>query len=103
MVYCLEQGADLHMAQLMPLPLTIQTGFTFLVLAHPGSPRQTAVKRVCVSNKAVQTVLDVNNTVRKKGHAKVEFSKSTVCDKFHGKIPLFLELPEFPFNTMWGR
>ena len=40
MVICLEQGADLHMAQLMPLPLTvscsskIQIGFTFLVLAH---------------------------------------------------------------------
>ena len=42
MVICLERGADLHMAQLMPLPLTvscfskIQIGFTFLVLAHPG-------------------------------------------------------------------
>jgi len=40
---CLEQGADLHMAQLMPLPLTascfskIQIGFTFLAQAHPGS------------------------------------------------------------------
>ena len=49
-----ERGADLHMAQLMPLPLTvscfskIQIGFTFLVLAHPGSPGQRAVKRVCV-------------------------------------------------------
>jgi len=35
MVTCLERGADLHMAQLMPLPLTvscfskIQIGFTF--------------------------------------------------------------------------
>ena len=54
MVICLERGADLHMAQLMPLPLTIscfskiQTGFTFLVPAHPGSPGQWAVKRVCV-------------------------------------------------------
>ena len=54
MVICLEQDADLHMAQLMPLPLTdscfikIQIGFTFLVPAHPGSPRQMAVKRVCV-------------------------------------------------------
>ena len=44
MVICLERGADLHMAQLMPLPLTvsffskIQIGFTFLVLAHLGSP-----------------------------------------------------------------
>jgi len=42
---CPEQGADLHMAQLMPLPLTvscvskIQIGFTFLVPAHLlGSP-----------------------------------------------------------------
>ena len=54
MIICLERGADLHMAQLMPLPLTvscfskIQTGFTFLVPAHLGSPRQRAVKRVCV-------------------------------------------------------
>jgi len=49
-VVCLEQGADL----LMPLPVTvscfskIQIGFTFLVPAHLGSPRQRAVKRVCV-------------------------------------------------------
>ena len=41
---CLERDADLHMAQLMPLPLTlscfskIQIGFTVLVPAHPGSP-----------------------------------------------------------------
>ena len=54
MVICLERGADLHMAQLMPLPLTvscfseIQIGFTFLVPAHPGGPGQRAVKRVCV-------------------------------------------------------
>jgi len=51
MVNCLERDADLHMAQLMPLPLTvsclskIQIGFTFLVLAHPGGPRKRAVKR----------------------------------------------------------
>ena len=54
MVICLERGADLHMAQLMPLPLTvscfskIQIGFTFLVPAHLGSPGKRAVKRVCV-------------------------------------------------------
>jgi len=53
-VVCLEQGADLHTAQLMPLPLTvscfskIQIGFTFLVPAHLGSPGKRAVKRVCV-------------------------------------------------------
>ena len=44
MVICLERGADLHMAQLMPLPLTvscfskIQIGFTFLVPADLGRP-----------------------------------------------------------------
>jgi len=44
-VICLESGADLHMSQLIPLPLTvscfskIQIGYTFLVPAHPGSPR----------------------------------------------------------------
>jgi len=40
MVICLERGADLHMAQLMPLPLTVSCfrWFTFLVPAHPGSP-----------------------------------------------------------------
>ena len=52
MVICLERGADLHMAQLMPLPLScfskIQIGFTFLVPAYPGSHRKRAVKRVCV-------------------------------------------------------
>ena len=54
MVICLERGADLHMAQRIPLPLTvscfskIQIGFTFLVLAYLGSPGQRAVKRVYV-------------------------------------------------------
>jgi len=54
MVVCLERGADLHMVQLMLLPLTvsciskIQIGFTILVLAYPGSPGQRAIKWVCV-------------------------------------------------------
>ena len=54
MVICLERGADLHIAQLMPLPLTvscfskIQIGFTFLILADLGSPRKRTIKRVCV-------------------------------------------------------
>jgi len=53
MVICLELGADLHMTQLMPLPLTvscfskIQIGFNLLVPAHLGSPRKRAVKQVC--------------------------------------------------------
>ena len=43
---CLGRRADLHMAQLMPLPLIsscskkMQIGFTFLVPAYPGSPGQ---------------------------------------------------------------
>ena len=55
MVICLERGADSHMAQLMPLPLTvscfseIQIGFTFLVPAHPGSPEKGPLNEcVCV-------------------------------------------------------
>ena len=57
MVICLERGADLHMAQLMPLPLTvscfskIQIGFIFVVPAHPDSPGKRAVKRVCMWNE----------------------------------------------------
>jgi len=53
MVICLERGADLHIAQLMPLLFTVscfsnsQIGFTFLVPAHLGSPGQKAIKRVC--------------------------------------------------------
>jgi len=52
-VICLER-ADLHIAQMRPLPLTvscfsiIQTVFTFLVSAHLGSPGQMAIKWVCV-------------------------------------------------------
>jgi len=52
MVICLGRGADFHIAQLMPLPLTISfsyksrlvwfylPSFTFLVLVHPGSHGQ---------------------------------------------------------------
>ena len=49
-VIYLQRDVDL----LMPLPLTVSSfskihiGFTFLVLAHPGSRGQRAVKRVCV-------------------------------------------------------
>ena len=71
MVICLERVADLHMSQLMPLPLTvscfskIQIGFTFLVPAYPGQKR--AIKWVCVcvllndepsQSKIIQTLLN---------------------------------------------
>ena len=73
MVICLERGLDLHTAQLMPLPLTVscfsktQTGFTFLILAHPGSPGKRPL----------------NGRV------------------FQWEVPLFLEVPEFPYNTVY--
>jgi len=53
-LFGLGRGTDLHMAQLMPLPLTvscfseIQIGFTCLVLAHPGSPGKKGWLNVCV-------------------------------------------------------
>jgi len=46
MVICLGQGADLHMAQLMPLPLTVfcfsKIQILVLVLAHLGNPGQSS-------------------------------------------------------------
>jgi len=50
-VTCLERDADLHMAQLMPVPLTvscfskIQIGFTFLIPAYPGC----TIKLTCLT------------------------------------------------------
>ena len=47
MVICLERVADLHVVQLVPLPLTVpcfskmikmQNNYTFLVPAHPVVP-----------------------------------------------------------------
>jgi len=78
MVICLERGADVHTAQLMPLPLTVscfskvQIGFTFLVPAHP---EKRAVKRVCVcvplvvevslnKTRLSRTEIDVQETCR---------------------------------------
>jgi len=69
-VSTLERGTDLHMAQLIPLPLTascfskIQTGFTFLVPAHPGSPGQRAVKRMCVCYNGLEDVLKITTSLR---------------------------------------
>jgi len=59
-VFCLERGADLHLAQLMPLALTvscfskIQIGFTFLVPAHPGSPGKGLLNGCVCMNIVVQ-------------------------------------------------
>ena len=69
MVICLEQGADLHMAQRVPLPLTvscfskIQIGFSFLVPAHLGNPGKRAVKRVCVCSAYLSGASELNNRI----------------------------------------
>jgi len=55
-VICLEQGADFVLngpadataTHCLLLQCKIQIAFIFLVPAHPGSPGQKAVKRVCV-------------------------------------------------------
>ena len=66
--FSLERRADLHMAQLMPLPLTvscfskIQVGFTFLVPAHLGSPGKKAVKRVCLCVSICVDIWDEQKT-----------------------------------------
>jgi len=79
-VICLERGADLHMAQLMQLPLTvscfsiIQIGFTFLLLAHLGSPGKRAVKRVC-ANGCVYGRLILNTLLLKLNMFRDIFTK----------------------------
>ena len=87
MVICLERGADLHMAQLMPLPLTvscfskIQIGFTFLVLVHLGSPRKGPLNGcVCVCCYCMYCIQCIDTADwaadRKYGFYKTYFSHS---------------------------
>jgi len=67
MVICLQRGADLHMAQLMSVPLTvfyfseIQIRFIFLVLAHLGSSRKGWLD-VCVCVSRLQSELNYCDT-----------------------------------------
>jgi len=56
-VICLERGADLHMAQLMPMPLTvscfskIQIGFTFWYRLTWVVPDKGPLNGVCVMGR----------------------------------------------------
>jgi len=69
MVICLQRGADLHMAQLMPLPLTvscsskIQIGFTFLIPANPGCPGKEAVRAIGLCGLRVALRLNFERAV----------------------------------------
>ena len=83
---CLERGADLHTAQQMPLPLTvscftkIHIGFSFLVSAHPGSPGQRAVKRVCVCVCVCVCVLSRTTRASRYQNGKTNLDFTEACD-----------------------
>jgi len=55
MVICLERGAGLHMAQLMPLPLTVSC-FSKIQIGSTFWYRLTRVVRVCVWQWCARTV-----------------------------------------------
>jgi len=93
MVMCLKRGVDLHMAKLMPLPLTvscfskIQIGFTFLLLVYPGSPRQRAIKSVCVCERERERVKDRYGNLRQTSHHKeVWFAGSLTWNSLPGNL-----------------
>jgi len=93
MVICLERGADLHTTQLVPLPLTvscfgkIQIGFTFLIPAHLGSPRQRAVKCVCsVSPKIFVQYCKFWANQRCSDICKLLKSVTTLCFETNGLL-----------------
>jgi len=74
-VICRERGADLHIAQVIPLPLNvscsskIQIGFTILVAAYLGSPGKRAVKRVCVCarvHNCTNALSEIDSKIRQK-------------------------------------
>jgi len=80
MVICVEQGVDLHMAQLMPLPLTVscfskvQIGFTFLVPAPPGSPRQHTHTHTHLVNGPLYGTTQVSRY--QKGKTNLDFTEA---------------------------
>ena len=85
MVICLERGADLHMAQLMLLPLTvscfskIQIGFTFLVPVHLGSPGKGPLNGCVCGTTVMQDFISGVKVGREScTNAKAKYSSSVV-------------------------
>jgi len=99
-----ERGADLLMAQLMSLPLTvscfskIQIGFTFLVPAHPDVSGQRAVKRVCVCVCVRACVCACGLFIALHVTCRVVFVSVCTLDTLQNPV----ETPE-PINTPFGR
>ena len=94
MVICLQLGADLHMAQLMPLPLTvscfnkIQICFTFLVPADLGIPGKRAVKRVLFFGSFWSQQLFHQSTVNGQKHVRYQLTISC-CDVSYRKLTFY--------------
>ena len=103
MVICLERGADIHMAKLTPLPLTvscfskIQIGFTFLVPAHPGSPGKKGIKRVYVC--VLVSILTIKLLSKLKQLESEQASRSLrLTERFLGRYR-FGELARLPADA----
>ena len=100
MVIYLERGADLHMAQLMPLPLTvscsrkIQIGITFLVPAYPGCPGKEAVK--CCSSVVSEKVPEGSTLVVVDTRISFSHRVGLVERSLHAKM---LIIPFIPFDS----
>ena len=98
MVICLERGANLHMAHLMPLPLTvscfskIQIGFTFLVPAHLGSPRKRAVKRVCVCVCLFVLIIAFSALTLSVGRQEEHPACKNLCDEVLVRLSVWSEV-----------
>jgi len=66
MVVCLGQGADLHVAQLMPLPLTISCSSKYrLVLPFWCRLTWVVPNKIQARHKMVVCVLPVENIIKK--------------------------------------
>ena len=88
------------MWQLMPLPLTvscfskIQIGFTFLVPAHPGSPGQMTVKRVCVCVLLCCSTMQQTNHKRVLDVAFLNSCRRSLSDNNATRCVLYCTTPE---------
>ena len=94
----------LDMAQRIPLPLTvccfskIQIGFTFLVSAHPGSPGQRAIKRVCVCIIVIVLVGELSKCLQlclSYSHSLIHLCTSAYVYKFDCEVSRNLILREY--------
>jgi len=97
MVICLERGADLHIAQLMPLPFNVSRSsksrlvFTFPVPAHLGSPGQMVVKWVS------EYLLERSSSNKKKRNRK---RNELFVAKFFRTLQT-LKPDDFVFTALW--